>query len=115
MKLDAVDPTMVAVLLGYSQHASDVSISLALLNDDFSIAGQPIAMSSMIIDGSPQITDNPKKGTALITQKISSAFANWRAKGGRATTPSSQHRYFPNDTGFKFAAEAGKQYPWGRK
>lgn len=113
--MDAVDPSMVAILLSNAQHARKVEIFVVILNDDYSIAGEPISMNSMVIEGTPKIKDDPKKGVATITQQISSEFANWKYKGGRSTTPSSQHRYFPTDTGFNFAAEAGKQYPWGRK
>jgi len=112
---DAVDPSMVAILLNNPQHGRDVIISQAILNDDYSIAGDPIVMQSMIIDGLPEITDDPKKGVAIIKQKISSEFANWSVKNGRSTTPASQQKHFPTDTGFDFAAESGKEYPWGKK
>ena len=113
--LDAVDPSLVAILLGTPQHGRDVEISLAILNDDYSIAGTPIPMSSMIIDGAPSITDDPSKGKATIKQKISSEFANWKQKGGIRTTPASLQRFSPGDTGFDFAAESGKEYKWGAK
>jgi len=111
----AVTPEMVAVLLGSPQHGNDVSVLLAILNDDYSIAGNPIIMSSMIVDGNPKITDDPVKGVATITQKVSSEFANWKMTNGRRTTESSQKLHFPNDTGLAFAAEAGKEHKWGRK
>jgi len=111
---DAVDPSMVAILLSNPQHGRAVNISIAILNDDFSVAGLPILMQSMIIDGLPKITDDPSKGKAIIKQKISSEFANWAVKNGRMTTPNNQQKYFPSDTGFDFAAESGKEYPWGR-
>ena len=38
---DAVDPSMVAILLGQSQHARAVDLHLVILNDDYSIAGTP--------------------------------------------------------------------------
>ena len=115
LTLDAVDPSLVAMLLGVPQHGRDVEISLAILNGDYSIAGTPIPMSSMIIDGAPNITDNPTKGKAIIKQKISSEFANWKQKGGIRTTPASLQRFSPNDTGFDFAAESGREYKWGAK
>ena len=113
--LDAVDPSLVALFLGRCQIGRDVDISLAILNNDYSIAGTPIAMSSMIIDGAPSITDDPSKGQAIIKQKISSEFANWKQKGGIRTTPASLQRFAPGDTGFDFAAESGKAYKWGIK
>jgi hypothetical protein len=115
LTLDAVDPSLVAVLLGSQQLGRKVEISLAILNDDYSVAGEPIKMNSMIIDGAPSITDDPKKGTATIKQKISSEFANWKQKGGIRTTPASLQRFSPDDTGFDFAAESGKEYKWGAK
>jgi hypothetical protein len=115
LTLDAVDPALVAMLLGASQHGRAVSISLAILNPDYSIAGEIIPMNSMIIDGAPDIIDNPQKGQAVIKQKTSSEFANWKQKGGIRTTPASLQRFSPNDTGFDFAAESGKEYKWGAK
>jgi hypothetical protein len=115
LTLDAVDPSLVAILLGTPQHGRDVDISLAILNSDYSIAGTPIPMSSMIINGAPSNTDDPTKGKATIKQKISSEFANWKQKGGIRTTPASLQRFAPGDTGFDFAAESGKEYKWGAK
>lgn len=113
--LDAVDPSLVALIMGSSQQGRDVELSLAILNKDYSIAGSPIAMGAMIIDGAPDITDDPSKGQAIIKQKISSEFANWKQKGGLRTTPASLKRFAPGDTGFDFAAESGKAYKWGSK
>ncbi|NQY64007.1 MAG: hypothetical protein HRT38_09805 [Alteromonadaceae bacterium] len=113
--LDAVDPSLVALFLGRAQQGRDVDIFLAILNQDYSIAGTPIAMGAMIIDGAPSITDDPTKGKAIIKQKISSEFANWKQKGGIRTTPASLQRFAPGDTGFDFAAESGKEYKWGSK
>ncbi len=115
LTLDAVDPSLVAITLGSAQHGRDVEISLAILNNDYSIAGDPIPMSSMIIDGAPSITDDPEKGSAVIKQKVSSEFANWKQKGGIRTTPASLQRFAPGDTGFNFASEAGKEHKWGAK
>ena len=115
LMLDAVDPSLVAILLGTPQHGRDVDISLAILNSDYSIAGTPIPMSSMIVNGAPNITDDPSKGKAIIKQKISSEFANWKQKGGIRTSPASLQRFAPGDTGFDFAAESGKEYKWGSK
>jgi len=115
LTLDAVDPSLVAILLGTPQHGRYVSIKLAILNDDYSIIGTPIPMGSMIIDGAPSITDDPNKGVATIKQKISSEFANWKQKGGMRTTAASLQRFAPGDTGFDFAAESGKEYKWGSK
>ena len=115
LTFDAVDPSLVAILLGVQQNGNDVEISLAILNDDYSIAGAPISMSSMIINGAPNGTDDPSKGKAEMKQKVSSEFANWKQKGGIRTTPASLHRFAPGDTGFDFAAESGKEYKWGSK
>ncbi len=115
IEFDAVDPSLVAILRNVSQNNRAVKMSVAILNADYSIAGEPIAMQSMVIDGAPKITDDPKKGVAKIQQKISSAFANWSQKAGRRTTPASQQRFFPNDTGFDFSATTDKEIKWGRK
>tara|TARA_B110000211_G_C14086469_1_gene556926 strand:+ start:1533 stop:2093 length:561 start_codon:yes stop_codon:yes gene_type:complete len=115
IEFDAVDPSLVAILRTQSQNNRAVKIALAILNDDYSVAGTPIIMQSMIIDGSPKITDDPLKGKAIIQQKISSAFANWSQKSGRRTTPASQQRFFPNDTGFDFAPISSDDVKWGRK
>ena len=115
LTFDAVDPSLVAILLGTSQQGRDVDISLAILNNDYTIAGEPMPMGSMIINGKPNITDDPAKGQATIKQKISSEFANWKQKGGIRTTPASLQRFSPGDTGFDFAAESGKEFKWGAK
>lgn len=115
LTLDAVDPSLVAILLGTSQNSRNAEISLAILNSDYSIAGTPIPMGSMIVNGAPSITDDPEKGKAEIKQKVSSEFANWKQKGGIRTTPASLQRFAPGDTGFDFAAESGKEYKWGSK
>lgn len=114
LTFDAIDPGLVSILRNNPQHGRAVAINLAILNDDYSIAGEPIAMQRLIIDGAPKIDDDPLKGKATITQKISSEFANWSKKGGRRTTPASQHRFFPLDTGLDFAAAANSKVPWGR-
>ena len=115
LKFDAVDPSLVALFLGQPQHGRDVEVSLAIINSNYSIIGDIIHMYSMIIDGSPSISDNPSKGTATIKQKISSVFANWKQKGGIRTTPASLQRFAPNDTGFDFAAQSGRAYKWGAR
>ena len=115
LTLDAVDPSLVAILRNNPQHGRVIEIYLAILNNDYSIAGTPIIQQNMIIDGAPKITNDPTKGKAFIQQKISSEFANWKQRGGRRTTPASQQRFFPNDTGFDHADDAGKEQPWGRK
>ncbi|MFT6586093.1 MAG: hypothetical protein ACJAUY_000674 [Cognaticolwellia sp.] len=112
---DATDPSFVAILRGQSQNSRKVNISLAILNDDYTVAGDVIVMQRMIIDGAAKVEDNPSQGKATITQKISSDFANWSQKAGRRTTPASQQRYFPNDTGFDYAAYADNDIKWGRK
>lgn len=115
LTFDAVDPSLVAILLGAPQHGRNVELSLAILNADYSIAGEVLPMYSMIIDGAPSITDDPNQSKATIKQKISSAFANWRQKGGIRTTPASLQRIAVGDTGFNFAAESGREYKWGAK
>jgi hypothetical protein len=115
LTLDAVDPSLVAILLGTPQHGRDVEISLAILNANYSVVGDVMPMYSMIIDGAPSITDDPVNGKATIKQKISSEFANWKQKGGIRTTPASLQRFSKDDTGFDFAAESGKEYKWGAK
>lgn len=115
LKLSAVDPSLVAIFRNNSQNNSTVTTELAILNDDYSIAGEPIKLQTGVIDGSPKITDNPTKGEATIEQKLSSAFANWKQKSGRRTTPASQQRFFPEDTGFDFAPNAVNDVKWGRK
>ncbi|MBL4832655.1 MAG: hypothetical protein JKY26_01665 [Pseudomonas sp.] len=115
LTLDAVDPSLVAILRNNPQHGRSVDILLAILNNDYSIAGSPIVMQSMIIDGAPKITNDPLKGVAVINQKISSEFANWKQKQGRRTTPANQHREFPDDTGFDFASDSGTKAPWGHE
>ena len=115
IELDAVDPSLVAIFLGSEQQGRDVTLSLAILDSNYSVVGNVIPMSSMIINGSPNITDNPKRGVSVIKQNISSEFANWKQKGGVRTTPASLQRLSPGDTGFNFAAESGKEYKWGSK
>lgn len=115
LTLDAVDPALVAIFLSSPQHGRAVDISLAILNADYSVAGDVMPMYSMIIDGAPSITDDASQEKAIIKQKISSEFANWRQKGGIRTTPASLQRFAPGDTGFDFAAESGKEYKWGAK
>lgn len=115
LTLDAVDSSLVAILLGSPQHGRNVAVSLAILNADYSVAGDVIPMHSMIIDGAPSISDDPSKGKAIIKQKISSEFANWRQKGGIRTTPASLQRFSKGDTGFDFSAESGREYKWGAK
>ncbi len=115
LTLDAVDPSLVAILLGSPQHGRNVEISLAILDDNYALVGDAIPMYSMIIDGAPSIIDDPTKQSAIIKQKISSEFANWRQKGGIRTTPASLQRFSYGDTGFDFAAESGREYKWGAK
>jgi len=115
LTLDAVDSSLVSLLLGLPQHGRNVELSLAILNNNYSIIGDVMPMYSMIIDGAPSIIDDPSKGKAIIKQKISSEFANWKQKGGIRTTPASLQRFSPNDTGFDFAAESGREYKWGAK
>lgn len=115
LTLDAVDPTLVSILLNNSQNSRDVNVYTVILNKNYQIQGNPIAMQSLIVNGSPKITDDRKNGKAIITLRLASEFANWSKKSGRRTTPASQQRFFPNDTGFDFAAESGKEIPWGRK
>jgi len=115
LMLDAVEPSLVSILRNNVQTGRLVEQFIAILKPDYAIAGEPIQLPTMVLEGAPKITNDPEKGKAIIEQKVASEFANWSQKGGRRTTPASQHRFFPNDTGFDFAAESGKQYPWGRK
>lgn len=115
IEFDAAEPSLTAIFLNNSQVARNVEIYYAILNDDYSIAGSPILMERRSIDGDPNIIDNPKTGKATLKIKASTDWANSKATNGRTTTPESQHREFPNDTGFDFAPMASKEIKWGHE
>lgn len=113
--LDAVENSLVSIMLNNSQNSREVSVSTVILNKNYDIVGEPIAMQSLIVNGTPKISDDRKGGKAIITQALSTEFANWSKTNGRRTTTASQQKHFPNDTGFDFAVDSGKEVKWGRK
>lgn len=107
----AGDPSLVSLLLGASQVNRTVTIQRIYLDDEGEIIDEPLTIWTGLITEFNHKTSDKVNAIEL---SIASEWADFKKTIGRRTTSSSQHKFFPNDRGLEFAAEAGKEYKWGR-
>jgi len=111
ISLSSVDQAFVSVFLNIDYLNRRVRIWNALLNQAGQIIGDPIATFDGDITGYG-ITEN--RSSSTISVSCASHWADFERKAGRFTNNNSQQYFFPNDTGFRFAAESVKDIKWGK-
>lgn len=111
ISLSAVDKAYVSIFLNTDYLNRRVRIWKAVLDASGAIVGDAILTFDGQITGY-NISENPDSST--ISVSCSSHWADFERKAGRFTNNNSQQYFFPNDTGFRFAAESIKDIKWGR-
>lgn len=109
--LSGVSQEYVSILLNDDYVAKEVELSLALIDTSGNVIGDAIKTFDGLIE-SYSMQDNQTSST--ITLQVSSHWADFERKTGRLTNQTSQQYYFPEDTGFRFAAESIKDIKWGK-
>ena len=108
----AVEQSMTSVLLNTRQINRNVIIERAYLNADGTVLAT-LPFTVLQIVGEPSISSDFDKAT--ISLPVASIWSDFNKINGRRSTTASQQKEFPNDTGHFLAADAGKEYKWGRK
>lgn len=109
--LSGVDQAYVSVFLNQQYINRRARIWKAVLDTDGSIIGDAILTFDGQITGYG-IRDN--ENDSVITVSCASHWADFQRKAGRLTNTNSQQYFFPDDTGFKFAANSTKDIKWGK-
>lgn len=111
ISLSSVSQEYVAILLSQGYIDKRVMISRVLLNDDYSIIGDPI----LLFDGRVQsFTIQDGVNSSAINLVASSHWADFQKKSGRRTNSNSQKMHFTSDKGFEFAPNTMRDLKWGR-
>lgn len=112
--LDNADQTAFAIYANDNYIGADVTIYMALLNDD----------SSLVVDGSGDGPFEVYKGifdgwavvesttTSAIKIKVKSHWAAFNRKAGRFTNSASQQEIYPTDTFFQYSHEDVTDMRW---
>lgn len=111
ISLSSVNQAYVSIFLNMDYLNRRVRIWNAILDESGAIIGDAIATFDGEVTGYG-ITEN--KSSSIISVACSSHWADFERKTGRFTNNNSQQYYFPNDTGFRFAAESIRDIKWGR-
>lgn len=111
ISLSAVDKAYVSIFLNSDYLNRRVRIFKAVLDASGAIIGDAILTFDGEITGY-NISESTDSST--ISVSCSSHWADFERKAGRLTNNNSQQYFFPNDTGFRFAAESIKDIKWGR-
>jgi hypothetical protein len=111
VSLSAVDQAFVSVFLDINYLNRRIKIWNAVLDEAGQIIGDPIPTFDGDITGYA-ITDNKRE--AIISVTCASHWADFERKAGRFTNNNSQQYFFPDDTGFQYAADSTKDIKWGR-
>ena len=109
--LSGVSQEYIAILLSQAYIDRQLTINRVVLNDDYSIIGNPI----LIYDGRVQsftIKDSVNSSTILIN--AASHWGDFDKKAGRRTNHNSQQMFFPGDQGFEFAPNSVRDLKWGK-
>jgi len=109
--LSGVNQSYISILLSQPYIDRQLKISRVILDDDFSIIGEPI----LIYDGRVQsFAINDTEDTTSIVVTASSHWGDFEKKSGRRTNHNSQQIHFYGDLGFKYAPNSIKDLKWGR-
>jgi len=111
ISLSSVDQAFVSIFLNIDYLNRRVRIWNAILNASGQIVGQAIPTFDGEITGYG-ITES--RNSSTISVSCASHWADFERKAGRLTNNNSQQYFFPNDTGFRFAAESVKDIKWGK-
>jgi hypothetical protein len=112
--LDGVGPTWISYLLGRNYIDRKIDVYLALIDNAGNIIDDPVVIFDGRID-SPQISEDPRKGTATVSLSAANAWIDFTRITGRHTNHQDQQVFFPGDLGFEFTSEVEKDITWGRE
>lgn len=111
VRISGVEQSYVAIFLTQEYINKRVRIWKAVLDDQGAIIGDKI----LTFDG--QITGfsiDDSEDSSVISVSCASHWADFERRSGRLTNNNSQQYFFPNDTGFQFAANSIKDIKWGK-
>ena len=111
ISLSSVDQAFVSTFLRKDYLNRRVRIWNAVLGNSGAIIGEAIPTFDGEITGYA-ITES--RNSSTISVSCASHWADFERKAGRLTNNNSQQYFFPNDTGFRFAAESVKDIKWGK-
>jgi len=109
--LSSVNRAYLSIFLNIDYLNRRVRIWNAILDNGGEIIGDAIPTFDGEVTGFG-VADN--RNSSTITVSCASHWADFERKAGRLTNNNSQQYYFPNDTGFRFAAESVKDIKWGK-
>ena len=111
ISLSSVDQAYVSIFLNIDYLNRRVRIWNAILDESGQLIGDAIPTFDGEVTGYA-ITEN--RSSSTISVSCASHWADFERKAGRLTNNNSQQYFFPNDTGFRFAAESVKDIKWGK-
>jgi len=111
ISLSSVDRAFVSSFLRKDYLNRRIQIWNAVLGNSGAIIGDAISTFDGEITGYAISESND---SSTISVSCASHWADFERKTGRFTNNNSQQYLFPNDTGFRFAAESIKDIKWGR-
>mgnify|MGYP000016846897 CR=1 FL=1 len=111
IRLSSVDQAYLSIFLNMNYLNRRVRIWNAFLNPSGGIIGDPVATFDGEVTGYAVTEDSD---SSTISLACASHWADFERKAGRLTNNNSQQYFFPNDTGFRFAADSVKDIKWGK-
>lgn len=111
--LSGVDQTFIQSFLSNNNYIADtVTIYRAVVNPNTNgIFGAIVYFEGRIAVYGIEESETDSK----VAVTVASHWADFERVNGRKTNQNSQAIYFPNDTGFQYAAKVVKDLRWGRK
>ena len=110
--LSAVDRTYLNYALSGNYMNVRVVFGRCVLNNSNEVIGAPWIMFDGRIKGFSMEDDGTE---STVTFTVASHWSDFEKVNCRRTNKVSQQRYFPNDTGLNWSADAIKELRWGRK
>lgn len=108
LEFDANEKTLVALFLSGSWMNAPLTIYERLIDAQGEISTQIIFQGYI----SAYSLNEPNRS---IDVDVSSIWADFDKTTGRKTNPKSQQRFYPTDTGFRFASQADLTIYWGKE
>jgi len=117
ISLSGVDPYFNNIFLSETSGQSTyldapVKVYRAVMNDSDGVIGQRFLVFQGLVTGF-DIADS--KDSSTLTVECASHWKDFEKENGRRTNNNSQKVFFPDDKGFRFAAESIKDIRWGKE
>lgn len=109
MSLTGIDPTLIATALSEDYFGRPARIWLAVLDDQYTIQGDPIGPFAGLMD----TMDGELGEVGTITMTIKNRLADWQRPKIRRYTNEDQQAEYPGDLGMEFVAQmVEKELVW---